>query len=276
MRARRTTHLARSFVVLLSALLVLAGAGFAAARTLGGPAWTQPLLSSRSSCDDTTGGATEGATEESADDSTTDDSGDTGDESSDAPSPEPTETTVPSMTGCTATDETDQRDETKTAADTQTDFAAFTNDCGSALLGDAKLTDAGTDPAVVDAYGNLADSLDSGQVGRMVQSVRVLLKNCETHANDGLENALYHHGVNWLRHYDHELWLEQKFADKWPVGKPGGGPSSDATLGKPDKAETHGNPHDDDASWAPGGGRSTSHGNGGSNAGGNGNAFDHS
>ena len=52
-------------------------------------------------------------------------------------------------------------------------------------------------------------------------------------------NALYHHGLNWVRHYEHEQWLQQKFADKWPDGKPG---KADTAAGKPDKV--HGNPHD--------------------------------
>jgi hypothetical protein len=67
-------------------------------------------------------------------------------------------------------------------------------------------------------------------------------------------NALYHHGLNWVRHYEHEQWLQQKFADKWPDGKPG----KPDTAGKPDKV--HGNPHD----------FGTSHGNSGSHGHGNG------
>jgi hypothetical protein len=73
----------------------------------------------------------------------------------------------------------------------------------------------------------------------MVQSVRVLMANCAAHPNDGLMNALYHHGLNWVRHYEHEQWLQQKFAGKWPDGKPG---KPDTAAGKPDKV--HGNPHD--------------------------------
>ncbi len=297
MRTNRTIHLARSLVVFLSALLVLAGAGFAAARTLAGPPSAQPLLSAESPCDGTTDGTTEGttdtSTDESADDPATDESGDTNDDSTDVSgdaqddstdesADDPTtdeqssddteDSTDPSTTDCTS-DQTDQtvQDETQKAADAQAYFDDFSSDCGSALLGDTKLTADGTDPAVVDAYSSLADSLDLGQVDHMVQSVRVLLKNCEDHANDGLKTALYHHGLNWLRHYDHELWLEQKFADKWPDGKPGGGHESDATHGKPDKPEKeHGNPHDADPSWAPGGGSSYDHGNG------QGNGFGHS
>ena len=100
-----------------------------------------------------------------------------------------------------------------------------------------------------EAFGALVDGLESGQTSHMVQSVRVLLANCADHPNDGLMNALYHHGLNWQRHYEHELWLEQKFADKWPDGKPG----------KPDKAEKlHGNPHNVEGATSSGHG----HGNG--------------
>ena len=53
-------------------------------------------------------------------------------------------------------------------------------------------------------------------------------------------NALSHHGLNWVRHYEHEQWLEQKFADKWPDGKPG--KPDTAAIAKADKV--HGNPHD--------------------------------
>lgn len=208
MRPLGQTHLARSLVAILGAVLVIAGAGMAAARTMSGPPWRQPLLSAGCDSEDCATAGTE--------------------------------------------------DPAQQATDAQTFFEAFEGDCGTAVLGDVNLTDTTTDPKTVEAFGSLVDALGSGQIDHMSQSVRVLLTNCEAHANDGLRNALYHHGLNWQRHYEHELWLEQRFADKWPDGKPGGGHDAETTHGKPDGAEvTHGNPHDD-VTWAPGVG----HGNG--------------
>lgn len=128
-------------------------------------------------------------------------------------------------------------DPTKQQQQVQTFFSAVPNNCGTAFLGQANLSDQQT----AAAFSSLVDSLDSGQIDHMVQSIRVLLQNCADHPNDGLKNALYHHGLNWLRHYQHEQWLEQRFADKWPNGKPG----SDHGHGKPDTAnQPHGKPHD--------------------------------
>jgi hypothetical protein len=178
------------------------------------------------------------------------------------------------LAGCETSDCTtaETSDPTKQAADAQAYFASFGHGCGAAVLGDAEQTGAG-DPSTAEAYGGLADALDSGQIDHMVQSVRVLLENCEAHANDGLRNALYHHGVNWVRHHEHEVWLEQKFADKWADGKPGGGNPHAADAepkdGDREKAESeeagggdekvHGNPHDPGASSTPG--ASSGHGN---------------
>jgi hypothetical protein len=65
-------------------------------------------------------------------------------------------------------------------------------------------------------------------------------------------NALYHHGLNWVKHYEHEQWLQEKFADKWPEGKPG-----KSEHGKPEKAEkVHGNPHTTSSSGGNGHGHS--------------------
>jgi hypothetical protein len=128
-------------------------------------------------------------------------------------------------------------------------FQAVGNDCGTAILGTADLSNADT----AKAFDALVTALDSGQKDHMVQSVRVLMENCAAHPNDGLKNALYHHGLNWVRHYEHEQWLQQKFADKWPDGKPGqsdkAGGKPETAGGKPDKVhgkpdKVHGNPHD--------------------------------
>jgi hypothetical protein len=100
------------------------------------------------------------------------------------------------------------------------------------------------------AFDDLVARLDAGQTSHGVQSVRVLLRNCEDHANDGLMNALYHHGLNWVKHYEHEQWLQEKFADKWLDGKPG---NSDHGHGNAEKV--HGNPQTSSAS-------DSSHGNG--------------
>src|SRR6266511_1286072 len=114
-------------------------------------------------------------------------------------------------------------------------FQALGHECGTAVLGKADLSN----PDTATAFDALVTALDSGQKDHMVQSVRVLMANCAAHPNDGLKNALYHHGLNWVRHYEHEQWLQQKFAGKWPDGKPG---KPDKVHGKPDKV--HGNPHD--------------------------------
>jgi hypothetical protein len=260
MRTRRWTQLARSLVTILGALLVVSGAGFAAARTMTGPPWQQPVLSAMG-CD-TTGGTEMPAPE-----------------ATETEAPEATETEAPDATETEApeageTESPDSTEETPTAADCADDTdsadradtkAVFAGDCGSAALGETRLTGSSNDADAARAFGALADALSSGQRDHMVQSVRVLLRNCEAHANEGLRNALYHHGLNWVRHYEHELWLEQKFAEKWPDGKPGRGHDA-TTHGKPGKTDkTHGNPHDADPSWAPGGGSSSSHGNGNGN-----------
>ena len=80
------------------------------------------------------------------------------------------------------------------------------------------------DDATVQAINALVASLDSGQTSHMVQGTRSVLENCADHPNDGLRNALYHHGLNWIRHYEHEQWLREKFENRWPDGKPGGNP----------------------------------------------------
>jgi hypothetical protein len=239
MRTRRTNHFVRSFVAILGAMLVLSGAGFAAARTMTGAPWKDVSLSATGAC-------------VSSDGTTDDTAGDASPEASETESPEASETESPAS--CAPAD----TDPPKEAADAQV-FSE--GQCGSAALGDAKLTDSSTDAETAHAYESLADALNSGQVDHTVQSVRVLMRNCEAHANDGPRNALYHHALNWVRHYEHERWLEQRFADKWPNGKPGGAHES-ATHGKPAKNDTtHGNPHDADPSWAPGGGSSSSNGN---------------
>jgi hypothetical protein len=253
MRTRGKTHLARSLAFVFGAALVIAGAGLATARTMSGPPWKQPLLFA--SCDPAT--ATDGAGSEM--------------------------TGTDAASDCTTTEPAETADPAERAAGTQTFFESFADECGTSVLGETDLTDAGADPAMAEAYGALVDALDTGQIDHMVQSVRVLLENCEAHPNDGLRTALYHHGVNWVRHYRHEVRLEQKFAEKWPEGKPGGSPhgadagsshgkpekagsgAADEVHGKPEKAgsgeaDDHGNPHDDgDPDGAPGG--SSGHGN---------------
>ncbi len=217
----RKPHLARSLITLFGALLIVAGAGMAFARTRTGPPFAQP-----------TDCATTGASGTSGVSGTSSVSGASG-TAQDCPAP----------------------DRVQEQQKVQTFFSGVANDCGTAFLGQAIMTDQQT----VAAFSSLVDSLNSGQTDHMVNSVRVLLQNCASHPNDGLKNALYHHGLNWLRHYQHEQWLEQKFADKWPNGKPGSAHGS----GKPDKAsKPHGNPHDTGM-----GGSSHGHGSGSSGGG---------
>jgi hypothetical protein len=275
MSTSRTSHFARSFVLFLAAALVLAGAGFAAARTVGGPPWALPL--SGGSCDPA--GTTVTVSLPATDDATQVDASESESESpAETESPTATETESPKGTETKSPTESESPvdcppaagdDSAKQADEAQASFDSF-GQCGSAVLGDAKLTGSAADPARAEAFASLAVALDSGQVDHMVQSVRVLLQNCAAHPNEGLANALDHHGLNWARHYQHELWLEQRFANKWPNGKPGGGhdaghESGSKTHGKPDKGdkseEAHGNPHEADPSWAPGGGSSNGHGN---------------
>jgi hypothetical protein len=295
MSKSRPSHLARSFVVFLAAALVLAGAGFAAARTVGGPPWALPLPSD--SCDPA--GTTGTVTSPTTDDTTQVDASETEDESenestetedptatetespTDTETDSPTETESPTATETESPTESESRppvncspaggdDHAKQAKEAQALFDSL-GQCSSAVLDDAKVTGAGGDPATAEAFSSLGEALNSGRVDHMVQSVRVLLRNCQAHSNDGLANALYHHGLSWARHYAHEVWLEQKFADKWPNGKPGGGHDAGhesgpkTTHGKPDKGgrseKAHGNPHEADPSWAPGGGSSGGHGN---------------
>jgi hypothetical protein len=212
----------RHLVTVLGATLVVAGAGVALARTSSGPPWAQESPY----CAETTGETTAVVTD----------------------------TTVATDVGGTA--DCVEFDRSQVQRKVEDYFQAVDNDCGTAVLGEADLSNADT----AKAFDTLATALDSGQKDHMVQSVRVLMANCADHPNDGLMNALYHHGLNWVRHYDHEQWLQQKFADKWPDGKPG---KTDKVHGKPDKVhgnpdKVHGNPHD--LAGATGG--SQGHGNG--------------
>jgi len=212
MNRSRKFRTPRHLVTLFGATLVVAGAGVALARTSSGPPWAQESPYCAEATADTTAVATD--------------------------------TTVTTDVGVADCVEFDQAQVQQKVEDY---FQAVENDCGTAVLGEFDLSNEDT----VKAFDALVTGLDSGQKDHMVQSVRVLMANCAAHPNDGLMNALYHHGLNWVRHYEHEQWLQQKFADKWPDGKPG----------KPDKPEkVHGNPHD----------FGTSHGNSGSHGHGNG------
>jgi hypothetical protein len=203
----------RHLVTVLGATLVVAGAGVALARTSSGPPWAQESPY----CAEATGESTA-----------------------------VTDTAVVTDVGGTADCvEFDQSQVQKKVED----YFQADNACGTAVLGEADLSNADT----AKAFDELVTALDSGQKDHMVQSVRVLMANCADHPNDGLMNALYHHGLNWVRHSEHEQWLQKKFADKWPDGKPG---KADKVHGKPDKV--HGNPHD--LAGATGG--SHGHGNG--------------
>ena len=205
MRMRVNRHAAHSFVVLFGAVLVVVGAGFAAARTAGGPPWALPVVS---------------------------------------PSPSATSAETPGPA----------RDGGRHAADAQAFFDGLHHGCGSAILGDVDLSDPATDRQTARAFVGLADALNSGQIDHGVQGVRSVLKDCEAHANDGLRNALSRLGLNWARHYQHELWLEQKFAAKWPDGKPGH--DETGSHGKPPWAGQHSGGKPDEADHADDAGES--------------------
>jgi hypothetical protein len=208
------TFLRQPIVIFVGSLMVLIGAGMAGARTQGGPPWAQDV----DECETTTT------------DTTTTDSTTTDTDAVVAEGCEPEETNEDVGDGDVLLE-----DAAPVQADVEEFFATFENDCGAAFLGEYDLGDADT----LVAFDDLVTRLDAGQTSHGVQSVRVLLRNCEDHANDGLMNALYHHGLNWVKHYEHEQWLQEKFADKWPEGKPG-----KSEHGKPEKAEkVHGNPH---------------------------------
>lgn len=192
----------RHLVTLFGATLVVAGAGVALARTSSGPPWAQESPYCAEATGDTTAVTID--------------------------------TTV--TTDVVGTADCVEFDQTQVQTKVEDYFQAVENDCGTAVLGEADLSNEDT----AKAFDALVSGLESGQTDHMVQSVRVLMANCAANPNDGLMNALYHHGLNWVRHYEHEQWLEQKFADKWPDGKPG--KPDTAAIAKPDKP--HGNPHD--------------------------------
>jgi hypothetical protein len=208
MERSRKFRTPRHLVTVLGATLVVAGAGVALARTSSGPPWAQESPYCAEATSDTTADVSDTAV-------TTD---------------------VAGTADCV------KFDQSQVQKKVEDYFQTVDNNCGTAVLGKADLSNADT----AKAFDALVTALDSGQTDHMVQSVRVLMANCAAHPNDGLMNALYHHGLNWVRHYEHEQWLQQKFADKWPDGKPG----------KPDKV--HGNPHD----LASGSSGSHGHGNG--------------
>jgi len=191
----------RHLVTVLGATLVVAGAGVALARTSSGPPWAQESPYCAEATGDTTAVVTD--------------------------------TAVATDVGGTA--DCVEFDRSQVQRKVEDYFQAVDNKCGTAVVGEADLSSADT----AKAFDSLVTALDSGQKDHMVQSVRVLMPNCADPPNDGLMNALYHHSLNWVRHYEHEQWLQQKFADKWPDGKPG---KADTAAGKPDKV--HGNPHD--------------------------------
>ena len=150
MDTSRKFSLRHPLVVTLGAVLIVAGAGFAAARTMSGPPWAQE-----------------------------------------------------------STEPTEEVDLAQVRTDVEDYFTAVENECGTAVLGEFDLGEEDT----VMAFGALVD------------------------------------GLNWVRHYEHEQWLQEKFSTKWPDGKPG----------KPDNADRpHGNPHD----FATGEGPGNGHGNG--------------
>jgi hypothetical protein len=215
MERSRKFRAPRHLVTVLGATLVVAGAGVALARTSSGPPWAQESPYCAEATSDTTAVVSDTAV-------TTD---------------------VAGTADCV------RFDQSQVQKKVEDYFQTVDNNCGTAVLGKADLSNADT----AKAFDALVTALDSGQTDHMVQSVRVLMANCAAHPNDGLMNALYHHGLNWVRHYEHEQWLQQKFADKWPDGKPG---KPDTAGGKPDKV--HGNPHD----LASGSSGSHGHGNG--------------
>jgi hypothetical protein len=234
-----TSRLRQPFVMFACAVLLLVGAGIAGARTQGGPPWAQDA----GSCDttETTGatgvtGATGTAGAEDADDDEADDLADACE----------TEEAEDASAGEVAV-----VDQEPVQADVEDFFATFENDCGAAFLGEYDLGDEDT----LVAFDDLVSRLDAGQTSHGVQSVRVLLGNCEDHPNDGLRNALYHHGLNWVKHYEHEQWLQERFANKWPEGKPGNSEHSHGNAGKVKAEKTHGNPHTSSSGGS-------SHGNG--------------
>lgn len=211
---RAGSFLRQPIVIFLGSVLLLVSAGMAAARTQGGPPWLQ----NSEECVTTTDAGTDVAVAEECE---TEEVGNDGAGDNVLEDPE------------------------GVRADVEAYFGEYA-DCGAAFIGDYDLADEST----LIAFDDLVTRLEDGQTSHMVNSVRVLLDNCTTHPNDGLMNALYHHGLNWLRHHDHEQWLQEKFADRWPDGKPGNGNGGD--HGNPH--ELHGNPH----TTSPGAG----HGNG--------------
>jgi hypothetical protein len=216
--ASSTSHIHRSIVLVFGAALIVAGAGFAVARTSSGPPWAQEPECGTSV--DATG-----------------DTGSTG----------VTEECEP--------EEVAEIDVVVVRAEVEEYFSAVEGECGLDVLGDFDLGDQPT----LEAFDALVTGLESGQTSHMVNSVRVLLENCADHANDGLRNALYHHGLNWVRHYEHEQWLQEKFANKWPDGKPGNG---GGTHGNPHTTEAgsgHGNPHWNSTAGGPGKGNANGH-----------------
>ena len=193
----------RSLVVVLGAVLVVAGAGFAAARTTSGPPWMQE----------------------------------------------------PDQSFDEITDE--KRAEIEANVNEFFDVAGVEGECNGELLGGSDAVEGALgDDATVQAINALVTSLDSGQISHMVQGTRSVLENCADHPNDGLRNALYHHGLNWIRHYEHEQWLREKFENKWPDGKPGGNPHVDDGT-----TREHGNPHTTNEVGNGHGGGASSNGN---------------
>jgi hypothetical protein len=212
------TFLRQPIVIFLGSLMVLIGAGMAGARTQGGPPWAQDVDECETTTTDSDAVVADVCELEEVDEVTGEVVGG-GEVLIENPAP--------------------------VQADVEDYFATFDNDCGAAFLGEYDLGDQDT----LVAFGDLVTRLDAGQTSHGVQSVRVLLRNCKDHPNDGLMNALYHHGLNWVKHYEHEQWLQEKSANKWPDGKPG---NSDHGPGNAENV--HGNPHTTSGSSSNGNG----------------------
>jgi hypothetical protein len=228
-----TSRLRQPFVMFACAVLLLVGAGIAGARTQGGPPWAQD-----GSCDATETTQSTGTTGATGATGTTE--ADDADDGADEAGRDACETESDGAAGGEDVgDEVVTVDDEPVQADVEDYLATFGNDCGAAFLGEFDL---GDEDSLV-AFDDLVSRLDAGQTSHGVQSVRVLLGNCEDHPNDGLMNALYHHGLNWVKHSEHEQRLQEKFANKWPEGKPGNAEHGHGNAETAQADRTHGNPH---------------------------------
>src|SRR4029450_11291816 len=174
----RKFRTSRHLVTVLGATLVVAGAGVALARTSSGPPWAQ----ASPYCTEATGDTTA-----------------------------VTDTAV--ATDVRGTADCVEFDRSQVQKKVDDYFQAVDNDCGTAVLGEANLSNADT----AKAFDTLVTALDSGQKDHMVQSVRRALYTWPTCRTRTPRRPSTHSSPPWIRDR-RTIWFSRS-ACSWPTAQ---------------------------------------------------------